>query len=71
MVFLLDFLFGHFNIFHNREIVIFGHVNHVSDILDFFIHVNGHRGHYFANVFSSLLVVLLHQIVLFVDALRD
>ena len=71
VVFLLDFFFGHFNIFDDGEIVIFSHVDHVSDIFDFFVHVNGHGGHYFANVFSPLLVVLLHHIVLFVDFLRD
>jgi hypothetical protein len=71
MVFLLDLFFGHLNIFDDGEIVIFSHVDHVSDIFDFFVHVDGHGGDYFANVFSALLVVLLHQIVLFVNSLRD
>lgn len=51
--------------------MIFGHVDHVGDVLDLFVHVDGHGGDNFFEILGSLLVVLFHEVILFEESFRD
>lgn len=67
---LLHLLFCHLNVLDDGVVVVFSHVDHMVDVLDLFVHVNGHGGHDFPYVFGPLLVVLFHQTVFLQYALR-
>ena len=68
-IFFLNLFLEGFDVFHDGKVVVLSHVDHVVDVFDFLIHVDGHCGDYFANIFSSLLVMLFHEVVFLQDSL--
>jgi hypothetical protein len=69
LVFFQDLFLRHFDVLNDGEIVVLGHVNHVVDILNLLIHVDGHGGHNFPDVLCALLVMVFHEVVFLQDAL--
>ncbi len=51
--------------------MIFSHVNHVVDIFDFLIHVDGHCGNDFPDIIGSLLIMLFHEMVFVENTYRE
>ena len=71
ILFFINLFFCIFNIFDNSKVMIFCHMNHMVDILNFLIHINWHGGNNFFNVAGSLLIMLFHLCILIKDRLGD
>lgn len=70
-MFFIDFLFCVFYIFDYSKVMIFCHMNHMVNILNFFIHVYRHGGDNFFNITGSLLIMLFHLCILIENRLRN
>lgn len=70
-LFFSDLFFSVFDIFDNSKVMIFCHMDHVIDILNFFIHVDWHGGNYFFNVTGSLLIMIFHLRIFVKNGFRN